>query len=40
MPPQNTGTGMSPETISSENIEVNPGSGNASLQRALNREGA
>ena len=38
MPPANTGTGMSPETTS-ENIEVNPGSGNASLQRALNREG-
>jgi hypothetical protein len=32
------GTGMSPETTS-ENIEVNPGSGNAALQRALNREG-
>jgi hypothetical protein len=43
MPPAgmpNTGTGMSTETTSSENIEVNPGSGNASLQRALNREGA
>ena len=39
MPPANTGTGMSTETTS-ENIEVNPGSGNASLQRALNREGA
>lgn len=38
-PPANTGTGMSPETTS-ENIEVTPGSGNASLQRALNREGA
>ena len=34
------GTGMSMETTSSEEIEVNPGSGNASLQRALNREGA
>lgn len=34
-----TGTGMSTETTS-ENIPVNPGSGNASLQRALNREGA
>lgn len=33
------GTGMSPETIA-EDIPVNPGSGNASLQRALNREGA
>jgi hypothetical protein len=33
------GTGMSTETTS-ENIPVNPGSGNASLQRALNREGA
>jgi hypothetical protein len=41
MPPagqQNTGTGMSMETTS-ENIEVQGGSGNASLQRALNREG-
>lgn len=36
--PQNTGTGMSMETTS-ENIEVQGGSGNASLQRALNREG-
>ena len=35
---QNTGTGMSMETTS-ENIEVQGGSGNASLQRALNREG-
>ena len=35
----NTGTGMSMETTS-ENMPVNPGSGNASLQRALNREGA
>lgn len=34
------GTGMSMETTSSKEIEVNPGSGNASLQRALNREGA
>jgi hypothetical protein len=33
------GTGMSMETTS-EDIPVNPGSGNASLQRALNREGA
>ena len=33
------GSGMSMETTSSENIPVNPGSGNASLQRALNREG-
>ena len=41
MPPagqQNTGTGMSMETTS-ENIEVQGGNGNASLQRALNREG-
>lgn len=38
--PGNSGTGMSMETTSSENIEVNPGSGNAALQRALNREGA
>ena len=41
MPPtgqQNTGTGMSMETTS-ENIEVQGGSGNASLQRAVNREG-
>lgn len=38
-PPGTAGTGMSMETTSSENIEVNPGSGNASLQRALNREG-
>jgi hypothetical protein len=34
------GTGMSPETVAAEDIPVNPGSGNASLQRALNREGA
>lgn len=34
----NTGTGMSMETTS-QNIPINPGSGNASLQRALNREG-
>jgi hypothetical protein len=33
------GTGMSPETTS-DSIEVQGGSGNASLQRALNREGA
>jgi hypothetical protein len=32
------GTGMSPETTS-ETIDVQGGSGNASLQRALNREG-
>lgn len=38
-PPTPGGTGMSTETTS-ENIPVNPGSGNASLQRALNREGA
>lgn len=38
-PPTPGGTGMSMETTSSEDIEVNPGSGNASLQRALNREG-
>lgn len=35
----NTGTGMSMETTS-ENMPVNPGSGNGALQRALNREGA
>lgn len=35
----NTGTGMSMETTS-QNMPINPGSGNASLQRALNREGA
>lgn len=35
-----SGTGMSMESTSSENIEVNAGSGNAALQRALNREGA
>jgi hypothetical protein len=43
MPPPmaaDMGTGMSPETIAAEDIEVNPGSGNAALQRALNREGA
>lgn len=34
-----TGTGMSTETTSNH-IPVNPGSGNAALQRALNREGA
>lgn len=34
-----SGTGMSMDTTS-EDIPVNPGSGNASLQRALNREGA
>lgn len=38
LPPQNTGTGMSTQTTSAD-IEVNPGSGNGSLQRALNREG-
>lgn len=43
LPPGATGgagTGMSMESTSSEEIEVNPGSGNAALQRALNREGA
>jgi hypothetical protein len=35
----NTGTGMSMDTTS-ENMPVNPGSGNGALQRALNREGA
>lgn len=35
----NTGTGMSMETTS-QDIPVNPGSGNAALQRALNKEGA
>ena len=42
MPPpgaQGMGTGMSTETLA-EDMPVNPGSGNASLQRALNREGA
>jgi hypothetical protein len=41
LPPTGSGmgTGMSEETLS-EDIPVNPGSGNASLQRALNREGA
>ena len=39
-PPGAQGTGMSSETIAAEDIPVNPGSGNASLQRALNREGA
>ena len=35
------GTGTSPESeVTSETIEVQGGSGNASLQRALNREGA
>lgn len=37
--PPNTGTGMSMETTS-QNMEINPGSGNGALQRALNREGA
>lgn len=36
--PSGTGTGMSRET--SEQIEVQGGSGNSQLQRALNREGA
>ena len=43
MPPPGAGgmgTGMSSETVAAEDIPVNPGSGNASLQRALNREGA
>ena len=43
MPPPGAagmGTGMSPETVAAEDIPVNPGSGNGSLQRALNREGA
>ena len=43
MPPPGTGavgTGMSPKTVAAEDIPINPGSGNASLQRALNREGA
>ena len=35
----NTGTGMSMETTS-EDIPVQGGSGNGTLQRALNREGA
>jgi hypothetical protein len=40
MPPAApSGTGMSPETIQAEDIPVQGGSGNASLQRALNREG-
>ena len=41
MPPsvENTGTGMSVETTS-DNMAVRGGSGNGSLQRALNREGA
>lgn len=42
MPPpgvQGMETGMSAETLA-EDMPVNPGSGNASLQRALNREGA
>lgn len=38
-PPQDTGSNMSVETTS-ENIPVNGGAGNGSLQRALNREGA
>lgn len=38
-PPVDTGTNMSVETTS-ETIPVEGGSGNASLQRALNREGA
>lgn len=41
MPPAantGTGTGMSTETTSNH-IPVNPGSGNAALQRALNKEG-
>lgn len=38
LPPQNTGTGMSTQTTSAD-MEVNPGSGNGSLQRAINREG-
>lgn len=43
MPPPGAGgmgTGMSPESVTAEDIPINPGSGNASLQRALNREGA
>lgn len=36
--PADTGTNMSVETTS-ENIPVQPGSGNGSLQRAINREG-
>jgi hypothetical protein len=39
MQPVNTGTNMSVATTS-EQIPVEPGSGNAALQRALNREGA
>lgn len=35
----NSGTGMSTETTS-QDMPVNPGSGNGALQRALNREGA
>lgn len=35
----NTGTDMSMATTS-QNMEINPGSGNGALQRALNREGA
>jgi hypothetical protein len=38
-PPSNTGTNMSMETTS-EGLPVQGGSGNGSLQRALNREGA
>lgn len=37
-PGSGTGTGMSTETTSNH-IPVNPGSGNAALQRALNKEG-
>ena len=37
-PPGTDGTGMSVATTS-ENLPVNPGSGNGALQRALNREG-
>ena len=38
MPPAGGGTGMAKET--SDQIEVTGGSGNAALQRALNKEGA
>ena len=38
MVPADTGTNMSVETTS-ENIPVQSGSGNGSLQRAINREG-
>jgi hypothetical protein len=37
-PPPNTGTGMSVETTS-ENLPVEPGSGNGALQRAVAAEG-